>query len=50
MNTLLIPLCDFIIMPQMSMKEWLGIDKIQKLAKIVKEMGGIKAVAKKRYL
>ncbi|CAI4227823.1 unnamed protein product [Auanema sp. JU1783] len=34
----------------MSLKQWLGLDKIQKLQQIVKELGGIKAVAKKRYL
>ncbi|VDP08966.1 unnamed protein product [Heligmosomoides polygyrus] len=34
----------------MSLKEWLGIDKIQKLGRIVKQMGGIRAALKKRYL
>lgn len=34
----------------MSLKAWLGIDKIQKLGQIVKEIGGVKAVLKKRYL
>uniref|UniRef100_A0A0K0DHL4 NADH dehydrogenase [ubiquinone] 1 alpha subcomplex subunit 12 n=1 Tax=Angiostrongylus cantonensis TaxID=6313 RepID=A0A0K0DHL4_ANGCA len=34
----------------MSIKEWLGIDKIQKLARMVKQMGGVKVALKKRYL
>uniref|UniRef100_A0A1I7XA20 NADH dehydrogenase [ubiquinone] 1 alpha subcomplex subunit 12 n=1 Tax=Heterorhabditis bacteriophora TaxID=37862 RepID=A0A1I7XA20_HETBA len=35
---------------RMTVTDWLGIDKIQKLVKIVKEIGGIKATLKKRYL
>ncbi|KAF1758943.1 hypothetical protein GCK72_015403 [Caenorhabditis remanei] len=34
----------------MSLKAWLGIDKIQKFGQIVKEIGGVKAVLRKRYL
>ncbi|KHJ97512.1 UBX domain protein [Oesophagostomum dentatum] len=35
---------------QMSLKEWLGIDKMQKLARMIKQMGGVRAALKKRYL
>ncbi|PIO63157.1 UBX domain protein, partial [Teladorsagia circumcincta] len=34
----------------MSLKEWLGIEKLQKLARIIKQIGGVRAAIKKRYL
>ncbi|EPB65859.1 putative NADH dehydrogenase [ubiquinone] 1 alpha subcomplex subunit 12 [Ancylostoma ceylanicum] len=34
----------------MSIKEWLGIDKMQKFMRIIKQMGGVRAALKKRYL
>ncbi|CAI5449474.1 unnamed protein product [Caenorhabditis angaria] len=34
----------------MSLKAWLGIDKLQKFQQIVKEIGGVRAVLRKRYL
>ncbi|EYC40089.1 hypothetical protein Y032_0629g843 [Ancylostoma ceylanicum] len=35
---------------KMSIKEWLGIDKMQKFMRIIKQMGGVRAALKKRYL
>ncbi|RCN51802.1 UBX domain protein [Ancylostoma caninum] len=35
---------------KMSIKEWLGIDKMQKFVRIIRQMGGVKAALKKRYL
>ncbi|EPB67989.1 hypothetical protein ANCCEY_12912 [Ancylostoma ceylanicum] len=34
----------------MSIKECLGIHKMQKFMRIIKEMGGVRAALKKRYL
>lgn len=34
----------------MGFKELTGLDKLQKFAKIIKEIGGVRAALKQRYL
>ncbi|CAJ0584321.1 unnamed protein product, partial [Mesorhabditis spiculigera] len=33
-----------------TLKQWLGFDKFEKAAKIIKEVGGLKAAIKQRYI